>query len=513
MTARTPGTLAITLITALSALVLLGGCSSKQGQHAKWVNEADARWRAMRATALLDMAEDQFDSGQLDQAESTIRDASSIAPDNAEIYLLAGRIALENGLLERAYLHFTTCVEKSTPEEDPEQEPAPTPEAQHAELIKALRSEGSYVADAFYFRAVVLQRWQRRDEALSDYEMAAELDPEHPRRVLAVAETLVELDRVDEAAALLEEKKFFFDQNAACRALLGHIQNLRGQYGLAVENFREAALLDPENTRIQEELAFAQIRQQEWAQAATTLNGLTGQAEHAHRDDLWRALARAEGEAGRHDEARDILVNLTRRNPGEVADWIRLGELCWKMEDLGGALIAANRTVDLAPRRHEGYLLAGLVWQKRERPHEALQMFDAAADAAPTNATPVILRGIALQQSDRLAAAAEAYREALKRDPNDPRAAKLLAQLERGASARCAFSLERRHHLLVLRTGRRLAGFRVGGRGLSLTQGSPSVLRPRAICVGAGCAAATMGHQMCCPPFSTHITLASGSDL
>jgi len=414
------------VVIALLAAVLLGGCSSKQGQHKKWVDSADARWNGMRATALTDMAQGQFDSGQLDQAQATVRDAAAIAPHDPAVHLLAGRIALENGLLERAHQHFGVCIEKSTPKPDEDADAsAPAPKA-----------TGKHAAEAFYFRAVVLQRWQRQDEALADYQMAAELDPEHPRRALAVAETLVSLDRVDEAAALLEDKKIYFDQNAGCRALLGHIHNMRGEYALAVENFREAALLDPTNMRIQEELAFAQVRSEDWAQAAVTLGELTAHEDHAHRDDLWRALATAEAANGRLEESRDILARLTRRNPGAVADWIRLGETCWKMEDLGGALIAANRTVDLAPRRHEGYLLAGLVWQKRERPHEALQMFDAAADAAPTNATPVILRGIALQQSDRLAAAAEAYREALKRDPQDPRAAKLLARLERGASAR-----------------------------------------------------------------------------
>jgi len=425
------------LITALLATVLLGGCANKQGQHKKWVDSADARWNGMRATALTDMAQDQFDSGQLEQAEATIRDAAVIAPDDPAVHLMAGRIAFENNLLERAYQHFTICIDKSASEGNDQGAAAASEDAEaDAEAyIAALRAAGPQAAEAFYFRAVVLQRWQRKEEALDDYKMAAQLDPEHPRRVLAVAETLVELDRVDEAAGLLEEKKFYFDQNAGCRVLLGHIHNMRGEYALAVENFREASLLDPEDLRIQEELAFAQVRSAQWAQAAITLRGLTALETNGHRNDLWRALATAESENGRHEEARDILANLTRRNPGAVADWIRLGETCWKMEDLGGALIAANRTVDLAPRRHEGYLLAGLVWQKRERPHEALQMFDAAAEAAPTNATPVILRGIALQQSDRLAAAAEAYREALKRDPSDPRAAQLLARLERGANA------------------------------------------------------------------------------
>ena len=420
------------LALALTAAVFLGGCNSSQTQHKKWVDSADTRWNGMRATALTDMAQDQFDGGQLAQAEATVRDAAAIAPEDPAVHLLAGRIALENGLLERAYSHFGICIEKSTPQADTSDQT----DAEAVEAEQAAQPTGPHAAEAFYFRAVVLQRWQRQEEALSDYKMAAQLDPEHPRRVLAVAETLVSLDRLDQAVELLEERKVFFDQNAGCRVMLGHVYNMQEKHTLAVENFTEAALLDPTDARIQEELAFAQVDAQDWAQASVTLNELLGQDDHAKRDDLWRALAAAEVENGRHEQARDILVDITRRNPGTVSDWIRLGETCWAMEDLGGALIAANRTADLAPRRHEGYLLAGLVWQKRERPHEALQMFDAAADAAPTNATPVILRGITLERSGRQAAAAEAYREALKRDPSDPRATDLLARLERRASAR-----------------------------------------------------------------------------
>ncbi len=420
------------MLPALLAVALVTGCSSKQGQHAKWRDAADERWNGMRAAALTDMAQGQFDAGQLDQAEATVRDAASIAPTDPAVHLLAGRIALENELLERAYEHFGITIDESARKA----RAAAGQTADEATETPALRGAGKYGAEAHYLRAVVLQRWQRHEEALADYRIAAELDPEHARRALAVAETLVSLDRVDEAVTLLEERKVFFDQNAGCRVLLGHIYDMKGAYDLALSNFREAALLDPTNTRIQEELAFAQVRAQDWAQASVTLGELTSQSANAERDDLWRALATSEAANGRHEAARDVLARITRRNPGEVTDWIRLGEACWEMQDLGGALIAANRVVDLAPRRHEGYLLAGLVWQKRERVPEALQMFQAAADAAPTNTTPVILRGIALERSERLAAAAEAYREALNRDPDDARAAQLLARLERGASVR-----------------------------------------------------------------------------
>jgi Flp pilus assembly protein TadD len=70
------------------------------------------------------------------------------------------------------------------------------------------------------------------------------------------------------------------------------------------------------------------------------------------------------------------------------------------------------------------------VMQKRGRIDDALRSFDRAAEAAPAVADPLILRGIALQQAGRTTAAAEAYAEALKRQPNDARAASLLASVE-----------------------------------------------------------------------------------
>ena len=71
-----------------------------------------------------------------------------------------------------------------------------------------------------------------------------------------------------------------------------------------------------------------------------------------------------------------------------------------------------------------------MVWNKRERLDRALSMFVRAAGLAPNNTTPLILRGISLQKSARRAAAAEAYNEALKRNPEDIRAQRLLAQVE-----------------------------------------------------------------------------------
>ena len=389
--------LSLTAITLLASSLF--GCAT-HSSHDQWVENADDRWKSLRSAAMLDMAQDRFDAGALDQAEKTVTEAAAIDSTNPQLHLLAGRIALERGQLERAYRLFQLSAELDDTE-----------------------------PDTFYYQGVILQRWKQYDAALEAYRAAYDLDKDNPARLLAIGETLVELDREQEAIEMLEDKKYYFDQNAGLRALLGHLYRLQGQPKLAVENFRQATMLNADNMRLHEELAFSQIEAGSFTDAATTLRMLLALPEYQNRSDLKRSLAQAEFETQRYETAREIYLELTRDDPSHTNDWLRLGETCWKLEDTGGALIAANRAISLSPRRTEGYLLAGMVWQKRGRVQDALEMFDRAAELAPQDATPLILRGLSLQKTDRLAAAAEAYEEALRRDPDDARAERLLSQV------------------------------------------------------------------------------------
>ena len=388
------------LTLALVTLLVLASAGCAKSNTAKWKQESADRWNSLRSAAMLDMAQGQFDSGAIDQAEKTVREAAAIDPKHAGLHLLAGRIALERSQLERAFRMF--------------------------ELATNFNPNN---AEGFYYQGIVLQRWQNPEAALAAYRKAYELDGENPSRMLAVAETLVSLDRLDEAVALLEAKKVYFDQNAGCRAMLGHLYAMQNKHDLAVENFRQATLLDPTNGRLLEELAASQLAAGLHKDAVESYVALIAKPEYAGRPDLMRSLATAESAIGRHDAARQIYIDLTRAQPNSTNDWVRLGELCWKLDDPGGTLIAANRAINLEPKRHEGYLLAGLVWQKRGRLDDALKMFDRASELTPRSSTPLILRGLSLQQADRMAAAAEAYTQALQRNPGDSRAQRLLSHL------------------------------------------------------------------------------------
>lgn len=386
---------AITLSAAALLAPLLLGCQDTLVEE-----KADAknRWLELRSSMMLDMAKQQFNAGDLTQAEKSVKDGLTIDPTNAKLHVLAGRISMEQGKLERAYHLFNAAI-----------------------------TEQPKYAEAYYYQGLVMQRWQRYEGSLENYQLAYDNEPDNASYLLAVTETLVELDRVDEAVSLLEGKRQYFDQNAGVRAAIGHLYNMKGQPDTAAEYFREASLLEPESVKFQEQYAFSLAAGGKHEQTVEVLTDILEKPEHKDRSDLKRALVSAYQFTGQAKEAHAVLIDLARGPDGDVSDWIKLGELSYQQGELGGALQAASKVINLAPSHHEGYLLAGMVWQKRGNLNNALDMFDRAAAAAPSSAEPLILRGLSLQKAGRFAAAAQAFQQALKRQPNDPRAAELLA--------------------------------------------------------------------------------------
>ncbi|MEM1353982.1 MAG: tetratricopeptide repeat protein [Planctomycetota bacterium] len=377
------------------------GCGAlTKDNHDEWVKNATEGWSLTKAEIDLQMATDAFNSGNLDLAQNHVNKANTYAPEYAPMWLMNGRIALEKSELESSYRSFDKAIEF-----DPE------------------------LAEAYYYQGVVSQRWQRYENALEKYTKAYELDADNPAFYLAKAEMMIELGRLVQVAAELEEKARYFDQNAAMRAMLGHVKRHQGDHHAAAMWFKQATMLAPEDMKLREELAREQMQTQDYFQASITLRDLV-RTEYANgRADLSRMLAQAYVKQDKLREARGIYSELTHLDPASVEDWFQQGNLAFRLGEYPAALQCANRLITLSPDDHRGYLMAGMCWSKRERIDRALSLFDRAAELAPTDTTPLILRGIALQKTDRPAAAADAYRRAVQLNPDDTRAQRLLSSV------------------------------------------------------------------------------------
>ena len=389
----------------------LMGCGSTQDNTEVWKGEAEGRWNAVKSAIAIQMAEDQFNAGQLGLARKTIEEAMAKDLKNPELWMMGGRIALEKSELETAYQRLAKAIE-------------------YGEVLEGY--ERKQKAKPHYFQGIVDQRWQRYDSAKERYTLAYERDPENVAYFLARIEMMVQLNELSEATAELESKTTYFDQNPTVRALLGHIYRRQGNNEKAALWFKQASMLAPEDMKLREEVIRAQASVGRHDEASRGLKELVKTEYGESRTDLRRLLAECYMNAGKIHEARDTYAKLTTMDRTSVHDWSKLGELAYRLEDEGTALQAANRLINLAPDDHRGYLLAGMVWNRRDRLDRALSMFDRAAELAPNDTTPLILRGIALQKNARPAAAADAYKQALSLDPENKRAQHLLTSVTEG---------------------------------------------------------------------------------
>ena len=394
------------LLLAGLVVLALAGCSAPSG-HEQYVQAAKDRYHKQRAELMLPLAKDQFLANDLGEAKRTVVQALSIDPTNAEFYVLSGRIEVEQNRLERGIQGFNIAIEL-----DPE------------------------LAVAHYHKGEVLQRWRKYEDAFHSYEQAFKVERDRPDYLMAVAEILILLDRQDESLALLESKKDYFEFNAGIRLAIGHLYVMKDDHATAARYFEEAHHLHGEDESILEELAMAQLGAGRSGDAARNLKRLTELPELRDRKDLRHALASAYLQGGQKRQARALYRRLTSKDGQDWHAWWKLGEMDWAEGDTARALNAARRVVELAPGQHEGYLLAGMVWQGRGQLSKALKMFNKATTLAPQDVTASIMQGLVLQKAGRLQAAADAYRRALGNRPDDPRILKLLAQVDTGGQDR-----------------------------------------------------------------------------
>ena len=390
------------MLAGLAAgIVILTASACNTPTHNEEKQAAVKRWNAARMNIIHSLAQQQFETGDLEKATETCAQALAMAPDNPRLYELAGRIAMERGNMEVAFNNFSESVRLGPERPEP-----------------------------YYMLGVIFQRWQQYEPALRQYDKTYELAPDHIAGLLASAEMLVKLDRSDEAVNRLNEKLVYFEHNAAIRVLLGRIHVAERHFDQALPLLREASILAPDRLEILEHLAMAEVAAGQHGQAAEHLQQLLSIRDNRDRRDLRTALADSYMAMGQALKARPIYLELAQDPPVPVDLWIKLGQAAWLVGDTPNAHQAAAQVVTLAPDRFEGYLLQGMLARRAGRLTEAMLRFDQAAAKAPSNAVPHILKGMTLEQAGRVDEAATAYRAALANDPDDHRARRLLAGLD-----------------------------------------------------------------------------------
>lgn len=396
-------TTTLTALTLVTAAALVSGCGQGKytGAHK---STAEEKLSLIKSGTEWNMAHQQFMAGDLDKALKSVDQSIALNDRVPKSHVLRGRILIEKGRLEEA----------------------------RASLLEAEKLDPTN-AEAQYYLGIVHERFNQGGEALARYNKAAANDPTNPQYVVAAAEMLMHMDRLDDAERLLTERRADFQYNAALCQTLGHIKMIRKDHQAAVRLFDEARLLAPDDNSVVEDLARAQFACGRFAEAEFHLGRLLQASKNQPRRDLMHLRAQCLVRLDRPVEARAILQELTSgaEGAGDLRAWIMLGNVAATLNDTARLRTAAARVIALAPDSYEGHFLKALHLRRQGDNKSALVSADKAAQLSQKDPGPHILRALIQQDLGNYDGARGSLATALRIDPQNASATQLLDAINR----------------------------------------------------------------------------------
>lgn len=390
--------------SALLTAALAGGCGGKGSYTKDYTSAAEQKVSVLKAGTEWQMAHQAFLAGDLEKALRKV-DASLRMNDTVpKSHILRGRILMEQGDLGASLqaLYTAETLDPNNP-------------------------------DAQYYLGIIHERLLEPETAADRFMRASELDGHNPQYAVAAAEMLIDLGRVDEAKAYLSDGPMF-EHDAGVQQALGHIAMIQGEPSVAVERFREATLLAPDDDAIAEDLVRAQVEVGRYADAERGLTRMLADPEHAQRRDLLHLHARCLVFLDEPVEARTIYQNLVSTDEGrnDAEAWSGLGNVAFMIGDERTLRRAASRLVVIAPGRPDGYQLWALIHRQAGEFRSALDSVDRALELFPNDSALHALRGLVLSDMNRPGQAAVAFTNAVSLDPTNQTYRMLLEMVEAG---------------------------------------------------------------------------------
>ncbi len=380
-------------VLAVAGLALAVGCSGHGSYTQQHLDESHKKLAEMKSGTEWQMAQQQFLAGDLDKAHKTIDRSLALNLYVPKSHVLKGRILMEKGQLETARLCFL-----------------------EAEKLDATNVE------AQYYLGIVHERFNEPEQALDRYTQAGTLDPTNAQYIIAASDMMVQLGKVDQARAFLESKRSNFEYNAAIKQSLGNIAMLKNEFPLAADLFSEARTMSPDDMHVLEDLVRAQMSCGRYADAEAHLRTLLSHEGYEERRDLKHQQAKCLIAVSRPVEARQILVQLTTDADGgrDIDAWVDLGNASYILKDKTRLRQVSQRLTAMAPTRHEGYMFRGVGLMLDGDLASAITSFDQASMRTTTDATPLLLKGLALQDLGRIDEAKRSFAAAVAIDPLGP---------------------------------------------------------------------------------------------
>jgi len=383
-------------IIPILATVAVAGCNLENKQNI----EAHQRWARTRACVICGVGAEHLKVGDLDKATASAAQALELDAD-----CVAGRLLMAKALLEKGrYLRA-------------------------AEHLHRAETHAPANAEVPYLLGVALEKREQYDEALKHYQKARALDPSNDAYVTASAEALAASGRSLLALELLETRLERTDGTPSMLALAGELAMLVEEPGKAVDYYHRCLDMQSENLSAREGLAKAYFFAGKHAEALGVLKSLAGQTRYAGKA-CWVYLITGDCHMALNQprQAQVAYEQAGRIEPGEPAIWVAQAKAALAAGDVARARIAARRALTLKPAGRDAQVVLAYALLAEGKPAEAAGLLKASPAEAAGDPTVLCVLGRCYASMGRKDQAVSCYLRALRSNPEDPLAKRLLAR-------------------------------------------------------------------------------------
>jgi len=369
-------------------LCAVSGCES-QSEGKKL---AQTQWQKASAYAKLNLAEQQYQNEQLEEALKTASECVSANPDMPEAHLLFGKLLLAQRQLHKAANELTRAVK----------------------LDEKLDS-------GWYWLGVAAEGEGNYQQAQAHYEKAMSLKSENVDYILATAEILSAQDRKDDAIRLLEAKVAEMPKEISLKVAAADFMWQMGKDQQAIELYKQAMLMadDDYNREIAESLGYCYVFSGEWDEAAKIFTELSERCTQQQRKKLYLQVAALCGmNCGGYGTAINCYnqLSVTERDNPQV--WLKLGQAALGVGAADRALECGRKALSLQGGSAEAIALVGCAQYVGGDYAAAVINFEKIATDDKYGSFSWLMRARCYERLGKKGKASLAYQKALEMNPH-----------------------------------------------------------------------------------------------
>lgn len=278
-------------------------------------------------------------------------------------------------------------------------------------------------ADLFKDGHALLEQGNAR-EAESVLKQSASLNPSYLPALKDLAEAYVKLKRFPDAAEQYQRVIGINPKDTGARGRLAELYSWIGNHDKSIVTYRDALDIDPGNLGLKTGLAKV-LRWSNRYDEAERLYKEVLERDRDHHEAL-KGLAKTYSMNGDLKSSIETLDKALRLYPDDAELHKDIGTVLAWQRDYAKALVSLQKAVDLAPDYMDAYRTTGdvYIWMKAYK--QAVAPYKKAVGLEPNNVENHILLATAYANSGNRSLAEEAVKAALRIDPADSRALKLL---------------------------------------------------------------------------------------